>query len=254
MRLLAPFAFFAALALAQPSPSRGVNWYNLEKEAALGRRIAGDFRRQARVLEDERLRHYFESVIARISPYAQSPFPTSIEITADPAAAAEITAFPGGYLFVPLSVLLTAESEAGLAGSLAHSLAHVAARHGTRAATRGQIAGLSTIPLIFIGGWDGVRIPVGFQEFARHNEVDADRLAADWMAQAGYPPAAYAAWLERTQPKSLAPIPARIDALRAASSPAASSETGEFAAVRDYARSLAPPPPERKPPTLRRQP
>ena len=72
----------------------------------------------------------------------------------------EINAFalPGGFFFVNTGILLNADNEAEMAGVMAHEIGHVAARHGTRQATRGTIAQLSTIPLIFLGGWTGYGI------------------------------------------------------------------------------------------------
>ncbi len=62
---------------------------------------------------------------------------------------------PAGYVFIPATLFGAAESEAEFAGMLAHSMAHVAARHSMRQAGQGAIAGVGTLPLIFIGGIAG---------------------------------------------------------------------------------------------------
>ena len=86
-------------------------------------------------------------------------------------------------------------TEPELAAVLAHEIAHLAARHGTRLATRAQTTKLASIPLVFMGGWEGgcieyggpqPLIPRGFQEQARENEKEADALAREYLSQAGY--------------------------------------------------------------------
>ncbi len=66
----------------------------------------------------------------------------------------EISAFalPGGFFYVNSGLILTADTEAELAGVMAHEIAHVAARHATRQMTRFQLANIASIPLIFVGG------------------------------------------------------------------------------------------------------
>jgi endo-1,4-beta-xylanase len=132
--------------------ARGVNWYSLEKEVALGRGIAEDFRRRTRMVEDEALHNYVSALVGRVNQFAQSPFPISVEVTAE-AAKPDPNAMPGGFMFVPLGALLAARDEAELTGRLAHGLAHITARHGTRQATRGEIVNQAGVPLIFMSSW-----------------------------------------------------------------------------------------------------
>ena len=244
-------------ALAQQQPSRGVNWYSLEKEAALGKAVAADFRRQHPGLDDELLKDYLVTITTRLNQFAKSSVPISVEVDApSPGRTNEVVWLPGGHLFVPLSLLVSVRDEAELAGNLAHALAHIAARHGTRQATRGQIVGLDTVPVIFIGGWcdDSVLIPIGFIPFRRRDEAEADQLAVDWMTRAGYAPAAWAAYLERVKPRSLLPLADRIASIMSAAPPAQAIETGGFPEAQARALAITPPPKPDQPPTLRRRP
>src|ERR1019366_4719232 len=91
-----------------------------------------------------------------------------------------------GPVFVPASLILAAADEDELAGMLAHAIAHIALRQFTREQTKGQIVNYATIPLIYMGGWNGyairqgaaLAVPIGFLAFQRKNELDADQVAA----------------------------------------------------------------------------
>ncbi len=220
--------------------------------------MATDFRRHRPVLDDELLKDYLAAVTSRQSKVAQILRPISIEVTANRDTTSEVAAFPGGYLFVPLSLLVSVQDEAELAGSLAHALAHVAARHATREATRGRMASPTKIPAIIVDDWTApVLIPRSSIPFRHRAEAEADQLAIEWMARAGYAPAAWAAYLERVKPPSLLPLADRIASMTSAAPPDNALETGGFAEAQARARSLVPPPAPPKPdqpPTLRRRP
>ena len=229
MRLCTLVVLGAALALnAQDQPvGKGVNFYSTEKEAALGAQLAADFRRVHSQLDNAAARKYVEQMGARLvqaSPQP-SPFMYHFELTADSSGTfLEPAAVPGGYVFVPAGLILAAKDEAELAGTLAHAIAHVAARHGTRQATKGQIAQLGTIPLIFwvgmvgYGGSQGasVLLPVGFRQFQKAMESEADVLAVGIASAAGYDPEGLARYVGRVQqdPGAACGIPGRISFAR----------------------------------------
>jgi predicted Zn-dependent protease len=90
---------------------------------------------------------------------------------------------------------------------MAHEIAHVAARHGTKQATRGELINLSSIPLIFLGGLPGyairqgagLAIPLGFLNFSRAFEREADYLGLQYLDKAGYDPTAFVDFLEKIE-------------------------------------------------------
>lgn len=216
-------------------PGRGVNFYSIEKEKALGAQITTEYRRQARILDAPPVNTYLDELGQRLA--AQAPatgFTYTFELVDDDSMwIHEAPAFPGGPVFVPASLILAAADEDELAGMLAHAIAHISTRQETRQMTRGQIVNYATIPLIVMGGWNGYAIrqgtapsvPLGFLSVQRKNELNSDQVAASTLAAAGYDPQALARYIERVQAadaplrNAMAPYPdkdTRLAALRAA--------------------------------------
>ncbi len=185
--------------------SRGVNLYSLEKEIAIGKGLAVEIEKSAKIVEDPVIAEYVNRVGQNLVRNSDAKVPFTVKVI----DAEEINAFalPGGFLFVNLGLLNLAEDESEIAGVMAHEIAHVAARHGTRQASRGTIANLATIPLIFMGGWAGygiqqaanVAIPVTFLRFSRTFEEEADILGIQYLYKSGYEPLAFINFFEKIQ-------------------------------------------------------
>ncbi|MBI1789805.1 MAG: M48 family metalloprotease [Acidobacteria bacterium] len=186
---------------------KGVNFYSIEKEIAIGKQLAQEVERQAKIVDDPIIGEYVNRVGQNLVRNSDAKVPFTIKVI----DAEEINAFalPGGFFFVNTGVVLNADSEAELAGVMAHEIAHVAARHGTRQATRGQLVNIASIPLIFMGGWTGyairqgagLAIPLGFLTFSRGFESEADMLGLQYLYKAGYDPTAFVDFFEKIQSK-----------------------------------------------------
>jgi predicted Zn-dependent protease len=182
-----------------------VNFYSLEKEIALGKQLASEVERQAKIINDPVIAEYVNRVGQNLVRNSDAKVPFTIKVI----DSEEVNAFalPGGFFFVNSGLILKADNEAELAGVMAHEIAHVAARHGTRQATRGEIAQLATIPLIFMGGWTGYGIrqaaslvlPMSYLTFSREFESEADMLGLQYMYKTGYDPGAFVDFFEKIE-------------------------------------------------------
>ena len=204
--------------IGSSDPGKGVNFYSIEKEIALGKQMAAEVEREAKLVDDPVITEYVNRLGQNIVRNSDARVPFTIKVI----DSAEVNAFalPGGFMFVNTGLVLKADNEAELAGVMAHEIAHVAARHGTKQATRGQIVNYASIPLIFMGGWAGyaisqaasIAVPLGFLEFSRGMEAQADRLGLEYMYKAGYDPTAFVDFfekietLEKKKPTSVAKV------------------------------------------------
>ena len=185
--------------------SKGVNIYSVEKEIALGKQLAQEVEKAARIIDDPLISEYVNRLGQNVAQNSDAKVPFTVKAI----DSNEVNAFslPGGYLFVNTGLILQTQTEAELASVMAHEIAHVAARHGTRQASRGTIANLLTIPLIFIGGWTGygiqqaagLAIPMTFLRFSRGFEEEADLLGLQYLYKTGYDPLASIDFFERIE-------------------------------------------------------
>ena len=214
------------VAIAQQQSNRSV-----EKEIALGRQLAAEFRIKNETIDSPSAHGYIDGIGRRLAAEAGGPpFHYTFELIAsDPAALHEPVAFPGGFIFVPAALILAVQDEDELAAMLAHAIAHTAGRETSRP--------------FFIGG----PVPVGMLPSQRAAELAADGLAVRMVAAAAWDPRGFARYIER-QPSNDAP---RIEAIRGAIAqlPARSYEPRSgLSEIQQEIRRLMPPP--KSPPTL----
>jgi predicted Zn-dependent protease len=221
--LSASFSLLVLLAIAQPNAfsddpkkdpdqigtrdvGKGVNFYSLQKEMAIGKQLANEVEKQSKIITDPMVSEYVNRLGQNLVRNSDAKVPFTIKVI----DGEEVNAFalPGGYFFVYAGLILKADNEAELAGVMAHEIAHVAARHGTRQATRGEIAQLGMIPvMIMSGGWAGygiyqaanILIPIGFLKFSRQFESEADMLGLEYMYKTGYDPTAFVDFFEKIE-------------------------------------------------------
>lgn len=260
--------------------SKGVNFYSIEKEMALGKQLSLQVEKHQKLVADKLITEYINRLGQNLSRHSDTKIPLTLKVVEgeDPNA---IT-LPGGYIYVQTELIRTADTEAQLAAAMAHEIGHVAARHGTRQATKEDITQIATIPLIFMGGWgicargaSSLLEPAGFLAVQRANETEADLLGLQYLYKSGYDPLGMVEIFEKilslderkhgklanltsTHPASddrLVHVQKNIEALLKAQ-PQYIVTTSEFANVKarlvalDWDRKPEPAGP--KPPTLRR--
>jgi predicted Zn-dependent protease len=184
----------------------GINFYSLEKEIALGKGLAQEVERQAKIIDDPTIAEYVNRVGQNIVRNSDAKVPFTIKVL----DTEEVNAFalPGGFFFVNSGLILKTETEAELAGVMAHEIAHVACRHGTKQATDGTLMQIGAIAgSIFLGGWTGyairqgmgLAIPMGYLQFSQHFERQADYYGLQYMYKSGYDPTAFVDFFEKIE-------------------------------------------------------
>jgi predicted Zn-dependent protease len=186
--------------------SRGLgNWYSLEGEIRMGKQYAMMVESSSKMITDPVVTEYVNRVGQNLVRNSDAQVPFTIKVIDSDVVNA--MALPGGFFYVNSGLILAADEEAELAGVMAHEIAHVCARHATRQMTRGNIANISTIPLIFVGGGigyavraaAGIGLPLTFVSFQRGFEAEADYLGLQYMYKTGYDPQAFVAFFEKIQ-------------------------------------------------------
>jgi predicted Zn-dependent protease len=186
---------------------KGVNFYSLEKEIALGKSLAQEVERSSKLIDDPVVTEYVNRVGQNLVRNSDAKVPFTIKVIDSDVVNA--FALPGGFFYVNSGLILRADEESELAGVMAHEIAHVCLRHGTRNATKGELTQLAMIPLILLGpaGWAGYgiyeglqfAIPLGFLKFSRDAEREADFYGLQYMYKAGYDPNSFVTFFEKIQ-------------------------------------------------------
>src|SRR5215468_6287896 len=194
-------------AIGNRNPGKGVNFYSLEHEIALGKQLAQEVERTSKMIDDPVVTEYVNRVGQNLVRNSDARVPFTIKVIDSD----EVNAFalPGGFFYVNSGLILRAQEESELAGVMSHEIAHVAARHGTCQMTKGDIMQIASIPaMIFIPySWAGYAlyqglnfaIPMTFLKFSRDDERQADFLGLQYMYKAGYDPNSYVTFFERIQ-------------------------------------------------------
>lgn len=189
--------------IGERSVGKGVNFYSLDKEQALGRELATQVEMESKLLKDPKITEYVNRLGQNLARNSDAKVPFVIKVIDSD----EVNAFalPGGYFYVNTGLIEAADNEAELAGVMAHEIAHVAARHATKNMTKGQIWNIASIPLIFVGGpvgfavqeAAGLAVPMSFLKFTRDAEREADLLGMEYQYAAGYDPESFVAFFEK---------------------------------------------------------
>ena len=183
-----------------------------DAEAELGRQAFRQIISQTPVAQDPELHDYVTRIGESIVQASNSPYP-DWEFVVFEGDQANAFALPGGRVGVFTGMLQVAANEDQLATVLGHEIGHVNARHGAeRMVTEHFIAlGLRLAATLLALG--DVQIPPDLlvalgasaaelgivRPFSRAQELEADALGLEYMAQAGYEPTEAIAFWRRMQ-------------------------------------------------------
>ncbi|WP_157736300.1 M48 family metalloprotease [Granulosicoccus antarcticus] len=194
----------AAVMAQQNLPDMGEpadNALSPNEERQLGAQFMRQIRSQLPIIRDVQLSEYIQSLGTQLAHAAGKSDAQDFTffLIDDP----QINAFaiPGGYVGVNSGLIAVMGQEEQLASVVAHEVAHVTQRHHARAFATGNRATLSTAAAILAAIIIGQASPQAGQaalaaglaasqqsaiNFTRSNEVEADRIGIEILANAGY--------------------------------------------------------------------
>lgn len=161
-----------------------------DQEIQLGRENDPKIRTQFGVYDDPELQAYVQRVGENVAAHSHRPglvYRFAVLDTPDINA----FALPGGYIYVTRGILAYLNSEAELAAVLGHEVGHVTARHSVRqysAATAGQLAAAILLRSQAAQSLFNVIGGALLSGYGRDQELEADRLGAEYLARNGYDP------------------------------------------------------------------
>ena len=145
---------------------------------------------------------YVESVGRRVAAASRVANPGQVlHFTALNSAVENAFAVPGGYVYITRQLMTLMDNEAELAFALGHETGHIAANHARQRqqyASRSNVLGVLGAVLGAVVGNNVFGNVISQQaqrasrmatlSFSRDQEYDADRLANQYLVQAGYDP------------------------------------------------------------------
>ncbi len=183
----------AACAVNPVSGTREFVLLSEAQEIELGRKNDPQIRREYGVYDDPRLGAYVQEVGERLARASHRPT-LVYRFTVLDSADVNAFALPGGYIYITRGILAYLDSEAELAAVLGHEIGHVTARHAVRRYTAAVSAAIIAQILApqSSAGQDLLNIlgSALLAGYGREHELESDRLGAEYLARAGYDPAA----------------------------------------------------------------
>ena len=167
-----------------------------QDEIKLGQQANQEVLQQYNIYNDPELQSYVQYVGSRVAAKSHRP-DLNYQFTVVDSPEVNAFALPGGYIYITRGLMAYLNTEAELAAVLGHEIGHVTARHAVRQQSAAQLTSLgAAIGTAFIPGLNNI----GGQQLAgmfgsallsgygREQELEADKLGADYLGRAGYNP------------------------------------------------------------------
>ena len=209
LSLVLPGAGLAALALAGcashynlASRREDFTLVSTTREVETGARLARQVERELPQLADDATQARVRAIGERLAAVAERH---EVVYRFGVIDEDEVNAFslPGGWVYVYKGLIKKTASDDELAGVIAHEIAHVAARHAMNRYEAGLGAQLLQLAVIASRSPNAVGATIAAQAarlaYARQDELEADRLAVQYLRAAGYDPTAMLRFLDTLQ-------------------------------------------------------
>jgi len=203
---IAAFAVISFLGSKVYNPVTGQDQYitiTEEQEIALGIQAAPEMAAQFGGLEMDPdyqdAIDYIGEYLVENSMAGSTNYPFDFHVLAD-TQTVNAFALPGGQIFITRALIDEFETEGQIAGVLAHEIVHVIARHGAERIAEAQLAEGLTGALVLAtydpdnpGSMRTAQVAMLISQlvqmkFGREDEITADVLGVEIMAQADYDP------------------------------------------------------------------
>ncbi|GEA28462.1 beta-barrel assembly-enhancing protease [Microcystis aeruginosa NIES-4325] len=193
-----------SIGIVNPQPSFARSWMDLlfrgvqviqlatispQQEVALGRQINQGLLESGKIKlsKDAKINQYVQAIGQRLAATSDRPnLPYTFQVVRDNSINAFATM--GGFVYLHTGLIKTASNEAELASVIAHELGHIVGRHSitqlrNNALAQGLLsaAGLDTKTWVQLGVNLAYNLPN-----SRKDELEADRLGLNNLAEAGY--------------------------------------------------------------------
>ncbi len=165
------------------------------EEISLGAKYNEQLLQEMSVYPDPELAAYVDQVGQRIAKVSHRP-QLNYSFTVIDTPTVNAFALPGGYIYITRGILAYLNSEAELAAVLGHEVGHVTARHSVRqqsASTATGVAGTIFGAATGVPGSQDLFNVFGkamLSGYGRKQELESDRLGAQYLARSGYDPQA----------------------------------------------------------------
>ena len=204
LRATGLFVFVVSLVACATNPVTGNREFvtmSQAQEIGIGRENHAAITREMGIYDDAALQEYVKDIGYQLAGQSQRPdLPWQFTIVDTPVVNA--FALPGGFIYLTRGLMAYLGDESELVGVMGHEIGHVTARHSVQAYSRaiGAQVGLALGQIFLpamrspaygvpgLGDAAGQGLGLLFLKFGRDDEIQADRLGAEYATYAGWNP------------------------------------------------------------------
>lgn len=193
-----------SIGIVNPQPSFGRSWMDLlfrgvqviqlttispQQEVVLGRQINQGLLESGKIklAKDAGINQYVQEIGQRLAATSDRPdLPYTFQVVRDNSINAFATM--GGFVYLHTGLIKTADNEAELASVIAHEIGHIVGRHSiTQLRNTALAQGLLSAAGLDTKTWVELAVNLAYNlPNSRKDELEADRLGLNNLAEAGY--------------------------------------------------------------------